>query len=48
MRTIGKAGASAFWKKYFLSPVGMANFAIVSKETNKVIGFTSPDQWRQS
>lgn len=37
MREIGKLGARAFWKKYRLSPVGLAYFAIVNRLDGKVV-----------
>lgn len=44
MREIGRLGAQSFWNKYFLTPVGTANFAIVERSTGKVIGTMA--KWR--
>lgn len=44
MREIARRGAAMFWKKYRLSPIGMANFAIVDRQTNKIVGFMA--KWR--
>ena len=41
MRQIGKRGARAFWNRYTLRPAGLSDFAIVRRETNEVIAFTS-------
>ena len=41
MRTIGKRGATTFWKRYSLAPAGLSDFAIVRRETNEVIAYTS-------
>lgn len=41
MRTIGKRGASTFWKRYEMQPAGLSDFAIVERATGKVIAFTS-------
>ncbi|MCC6568926.1 MAG: hypothetical protein IT315_06790 [Anaerolineales bacterium] len=41
MRTIGKRGASTFWKRYSLRPAGTSDFAIVKRENGEVIAFTS-------
>lgn len=41
MSQIGLKGAQAFWKKYVLKPVNLAHFAIVNRQTNEIVGFTS-------
>lgn len=41
MRTIGKRGAAAFWKRYTLRPVGTSDFAITDRETGEVLAFLS-------
>lgn len=41
MRRIGRRGAETFWKRYTLRPTGTSDFAIVDRETDKVIAFTS-------
>lgn len=46
MQQIGRLGALKFWSLYRLSPVGLANFAIVNRQTNEIVGFMS--QWRMS
>lgn len=37
MRTIGRMGAIAFHAKYRLEPVNMDDFAIVERETGRVL-----------
>lgn len=37
MSEIGKLGASAFWSKYKLIPLGTYNFSIVSRATGEFI-----------
>lgn len=37
MRTIGRMGAIAFHAKYRLDPVNMDDFAIVERETGRVL-----------
>ena len=39
MRSIGRKGAIAFWTKYKLVPVYTRRFAIVNRETGKIIGY---------
>jgi general stress protein YciG len=48
MRAIGRRGAATFWKRYAMHPAGLSDFAIVKRENNEVIAFTSgrPEQWR--
>ena len=41
MRAIGRRGAAAFWKKYHLSPVDIAAFAIVERATGRVVALTN-------
>lgn len=41
MRNIGRRGAQTFWKRYSLKPVGTSHFAIVCRNTNKMVAFTS-------
>jgi len=41
MREIGKRGAVTFWNRYRFEPTGLSDFAIVRRETNEVIAFTS-------
>lgn len=45
MSEIGKKGAIRFHKLYKLIPVNLANFAIVNRETNEIVGYMSP-AWR--
>jgi hypothetical protein len=41
MQRIGKRGAAKFWKLYRFAPVGLYDFAVVKRETNEVVAFTS-------
>lgn len=45
MKRIGANGARRFHELYFLTPVGLANFAIVRRSDNVVIGFMEA-QWQ--
>lgn len=45
MQSIGKKGADAFHKKYRLSPIGLANYAIVNRETNEIVNTTNSSLW---
>ena len=40
MQMIGKKGAKRFWELYSLKPVGTAEFAIVRRSDNVIIGYT--------
>jgi len=37
MCKIGKRGAAATWAKYFLAPVNESQYAMVDRETNKIV-----------
>lgn len=37
MREIGKRGASVTWSRYSLAPVGIAQYAMVDRETQRVV-----------
>lgn len=37
MQAIGRRGAQVFWRRYHLVPCDLADFAIVERETGKVI-----------
>lgn len=37
MSEIGRRGAAATWQRYFLAPVEIANYAMVERETGKII-----------
>lgn len=41
MRQIGSRGARVFWSRYRLIPASTANFAIVCKKTNRIVGYTN-------
>jgi len=41
MQAIGRLGADVFWQRYHLAPVGTSGFAIVSRETNRIITLTN-------
>ncbi len=41
MQAIGRHGAAAFWQRYHLAPAGTSGFAIVSRETNRIIALTN-------
>lgn len=41
MQRIGQRGAARFWELYTMKPAGTSDFAIVRRETGKVIAFTS-------
>lgn len=41
MQDIGRRGAAAFWQRYHLAPAGTSGFAIVSRETNRIITLTN-------
>lgn len=46
MRTIGKRGATSFWKRYTLRPAGTSDFAITNRETGEVIALMSGRQFK--
>jgi general stress protein YciG len=37
MQAIGKRGASVTWTRYTLKPINQGQYAMVSRETNKII-----------
>lgn len=37
MRLIGKRGAATTWTRYVVVPVGQSGYAMVDRQTNKVI-----------
>lgn len=39
MRGLGRRGARAFWSKYRMMPVGTSSFAIVDRETDKIVAY---------
>lgn len=39
MRTIGQAGAKAFWKLYRMHPAGTAGWVIMRRDTGAVVNF---------
>ena len=39
MREIGKRGAQAMHKKYRISPVRLNDYALVNRETGKIVAF---------
>lgn len=41
MQDLGRRGAEAFWDKYYLRPIGITQFEIVSKLTGEVKGVKS-------
>lgn len=47
MQRIGKRGAAVTWKRYSLSPVGMSNYALVSRETGEVKAVLNSSDWRK-
>jgi len=51
MKQIGSKGGKATWKKYYLIPIGINDFAIVDKETHqprsKTLAGLLIDQYKQ-
>lgn len=36
MARIGKAGAATTWTRYYLAPIGLTEYALVERATNKI------------
>jgi hypothetical protein len=45
MAAIGKRGAETTWQRYYLTPAGTSDFAMICKDTGEVIAFLSGKPW---